>query len=161
MRDVGMFRTRKTSYQLTGLAATSDGLYDGSFLVACARWWNHEVEGRRELRAAGHRPFDDEDVRKLCGVVQPDNRRAFEVFASAVSIPGRFSAAVLGLAYALALVVEAGAAQVGHSAEREAATWLRAPPFTEQDLTELGGHYSQEGAAREYETWAPYWMAAA
>ncbi len=65
--------------------------------------------------------FDENDCRKLCGVVQPKNRRAFEAFASLVSIPG----------------------------------------LIRQDLTELERHYSQEGAAREYEAWAPFWMAAA
>jgi hypothetical protein len=154
---VGFLR-RKPSFQLTGLTATGDGLYDGSFLLACVRWWNHEVETRADVRAAGHRPFREEEAHELCAVVQPRNRGAFEAFASAVSMPGRFSTAVLNLAYALALVIDAGAAQIGDEPDRAVQT--QAPPFTEEDLTELERHYSQEGAAKEYETWVPFWLAA-
>ena len=153
-----LFR-RKPPFQLTGLVASPDGLYDGSFVVACARWWNHEVESRGDMRSAGYRPFTADEVRRLCAVVQPENRGVFEAFASGLSLPGRHSAAVLGLAYALALVIDAGAGQTREEADA-AAAWTQARAFTESDLTELQRHYSEEGAAREYEMWAPYWMAA-
>jgi hypothetical protein len=139
--------------------ASADGLYDGSFVAACARWWNHEVEERREMRSAGYRPFMVDEVRQLTAVVQPENRQAFEAFASAVSLPGRHSAAVLSLGYALALVIDAGAGQTREAADA-AAAWMQARTFTHKDLTELERHYTEEGAAREYEPWAPYWMAA-
>jgi hypothetical protein len=153
-----LFR-RRPRFQLTGLGASPDGLYDGSFVVACARWWNHEVESRGDMRSAGYRAFRADEVRRLCTVVQPENRGVFEAFASGVSLPGRHSAAVLCLAYALALVIDAGAGQNREDADA-AAAWTQARAFTEPDLTELQRHYSEEGAAREYEMWAPYWMAA-
>jgi hypothetical protein len=112
------------------------------------------------MRSAGHRCFEADEVGRLCGVVQPENRRVFEALASAVSLPGHTSTAVLSLAYALATVIDAGAGQTRDAAQA-AAAWTQARPFTEQDLTELVRHYSEEGAAREYEGWAPYWMAAA
>ncbi len=95
----------------------------------------------------------------LCRVVQPENRAVFTAVASAVSLPGRQSAAVLSLGYALALVVDAGAGQTRDAAQA-AAAWKQARPFTESDLIELDRHYSEEGAAREYQTWAPFWLAA-
>lgn len=69
-----LFR-RQPGFQLTGLAASPDGLYDGSYVVACASWWNHEVESRGNMRSAGHSPFAGKEVRQLCAVVQPENRR--------------------------------------------------------------------------------------
>jgi hypothetical protein len=155
---VTLFR-RKPPFQLTGRVASPDGLYDGSFVVACARWWNQEVESRGDMRSAGYRPFTADEVRRLCAVVQPENRRAFEAFASGLTLPGRHPAAVLCLAYALALVIDAGAGQTRDGADA-AAAWTQARPFTETDLSELQRHYSEEGAAHEYEMWTPYWMAA-
>jgi len=111
------------------------------------------------MRSAGYRLFTADEVRQLCAVVQPENRRAFEAFASGLTLPGRHSAAVLCLAYALALVIDAGAGQTRDEADA-AAAWTQARPFTETDLTELQRHYGEEGAAHEYEMWTPYWMAA-
>ena len=153
-----LFVRRKSAFHLTGLVASPDGLYDGSFVVACAGWWNHEVGSRTDMSA--YDSLTDADVQRLCGVVQPENRRVFEAVAAACSLHGRHSTAVLCLAYALALVVDAGAVQT--LGEDEWATgWTQAPPFTETDLTELQRHYSQEGATRHYELWPPYWMAVA
>lgn len=157
---VRLLRARTPPFQLTGLVASPDGLYEGSFVVACARWWNHEVEERPEMRLAGHRAFTTEEVRQLCEVVQPENRRMFEAIASAVSLPGRHSAAVLSLAYAFALVVEAGRVQQQLDAAEVTASWTQAPPFTGQHWTELERHYSAEGAASEYAQWTPFWIAA-
>jgi hypothetical protein len=158
--SVALFARRKPAFRLTGLVASPDGLYDGSFIAACAHWWNSEVETRREMKAAGHRAFSSDEARRLLAVVQSENRPMLEAVASGVSIPGRQSTAVLSLAYAVALVVEAGVGQA-RDAEQAAATWVQPRPFTEGDLTELQRHYNEEGAAREYELWAPYWIAAA
>ena len=153
-----LFVKRKPAFRLTGLVASPDGLYDGSFVVACAGWWNHEVGSRPDMSA--YRLLTDADVRRLCRAVQPENRRFFEAVASGCSLHGRHSTAVLCLAYALALVVDAGAIQALGEDER-ATRWTQAPPFTETDVTELQRHYSQEGATRRYELWPPYWMASA
>jgi hypothetical protein len=155
-----VFGKRKPAFQLSGLIASPDGLYDGSFVIACARWWNHEVENRKALRAGGYRPFDADEVRRLCGVVQSGNREAFADVAESVSLPGRHPAAVLSLAYAFALVIDAGAAQP-RDERSDGTSWVgeQPRPFTADDLTELSRHYSEEGAAHEYELWSPYWMA--
>lgn len=155
-----VFGKRKPAFQLSGLIASPDGLYDGSFIVACARWWNYEVETQKALRSGGYRPFDADEVRRLCGVVQPENREAFAVMAESVAPPGRHPAAVLSLAYAFALVIDAGAAQP-RDERLDGTTWVgeQARPFTADDLTELSRHYSEEGVAREYELWSPFWMA--
>ena len=153
-----LFVKRKSAFHLTGLVASPDGLYDGSFVVACAGWWNQEVGSRTDMSA--YHSLSDVDVQRLCGVVQPENRRVFEAVASGCSLHGRHSTAVLSLAYALALVVDAGAVQT--LGEDEWATgWTQAPPFTETDVTELQRHYSREGATHHYEQWPPYWMAVA
>jgi hypothetical protein len=156
---VALFGKRRPAFQLTGLVASPDGLYDGSFVVACARWWNHEVETHQEMPSSGHRALTSDEIRQLCSVVQPSNRRVFEEVASSVSLPGRHSAAVLSLAYAFALAIDAGARQ-SRAAEDDAAAWTQARAFVADDLTELERHYNREGAAREYECWAPFWMAA-
>jgi hypothetical protein len=149
----------RPAFQLTGLIASLDGLYDRSFVVACARWWNHEIGARKRLRSAGHRQFAWEDVQALCEVVQPDSRGAFEAKASEIAMPGRQSMAVLGLGYAFALVTDAGAGQVRPRDESEA-SWTRARAFEGRDLVELERHYSAEGADREYDQWAPFWASA-
>jgi hypothetical protein len=151
------FLSRRKPFELTGLVASPDGLYDGSFVAACAQWWNSEVGRRKAVRAAGHQPLSANDVRRLCAVVQPDNRPVLEAVASSAALPGRHSAAVLCLAYAFAVVIAAAAQQPRRS--EVAGAWTRARSFTEDDLTELNRHYSDEGAAREYETWEPFWMA--
>lgn len=80
--------------------------------------------------------------------------------AESVSVPGRHSTAVLSLAYAFALVIDAGAAQPKDE-RLDGTSWVgaQARPFTADDLRELSRHYSEEGVAREYELWSPYWMA--
>lgn len=143
-------------FQLTGLVASPDGLYDGSFLVGCARWWNHEVESGSKLQSAGYQPFSTDDIRRLCAIPQPENRAVLEGIASALSWPGRLSAAVLSLAYAFAVIVEAAACQVLD--EFSDAVWEQARPFTESDITELERHYSMDGVVREYARWMPYWQ---
>lgn len=156
---MAIFGRRKPAFQLTGLVCSPDGLYDGSYVAACARWWNHQLQTHPEMIKGGYRAFTGDELQRLRGVVQPENRAAFQAVADAVSLPGRHSVAVLSLAYAFALVVEAGAGQTREEAQASAA-WTQARPFTEHDLTELERHYSEEGAAREYELWAPYWTAA-
>jgi hypothetical protein len=154
------FLWRKRAFRLDGLVASPEGLYDGSFIAACAAWWNDEVERSGRMRAAGHRPFTDEDVQRLAGVVQPENRLAFATFAENLSVPGTLASAILCLAYAFALVADAGASQTRGDAHVTAA-WSRARPFRSVDLTELRRHYSAEGATRGYEVWAPFWLVAA
>lgn len=155
---LGLLRRRPPAYQLTGLVASPEGLYDGSFIVGCARWWSHQVESRSKLPRAGYSSFTSDDVRRLCAVPQPENRAALEGVSSAMSMPGRHSAAVLSLAYAFAVVIEAAAGQVLDDFPE--AAWAQARPFTNGDLTELERHYSKEGAAREYDLWMPYWQLA-
>lgn len=151
------FTRRTPRFQLTGLAATPDGLYDGSFVGACCGWWNHEVTARPDLRQAGYRPFSADEVRKLAAVPLPEDRALLEAVASSVSLPGRQSAAVLALAHAFAVIVEAAAAQVLEDFRAEVASTRAPRPLTPDDLTELSRHYSDEGAAREYALWMPYW----
>lgn len=146
---------RKPKFQLTGLGATEDGLHDGSFVSACARWWNHLLEERSELLRLGHRPFTAEEVARLAEVPLPEGRRAFEVIAAHVAMQGRQSNAVVSLAYAFAVVLEAAAAQADEDAS--GAEWERPALLTPDDLVELEKHYSQEGWAKEIDQWMPYW----
>lgn len=81
---MALFNKRKPGFQLSGLVCSADGLYDGSFVVACVEWWNHEIQAHPEMVRAGHRTFSADEARRLCGVVQPENRPAFEAFANAV-----------------------------------------------------------------------------
>jgi hypothetical protein len=155
---VTLFR-RKPPFQLTGLVASPDGLYDGSFVLSCARWWNHEVQSRSEMFAEGYRPFSAEEVARLRATVQPENRGTFETVAATVALPTRYPAAVLCLAYALALVVDAGAMQVREPEEADI-VYRQPRSFAAGDLVELQRHYSEEGAAHEYELWPPWWVAA-
>ena len=97
------------------------------------------MELRAKLRSDGHRPLEADDVHRLCAVVQPENRRAFEVVPSTFSVPGRFSAAILSLACALSLVVEAGASQ---SVDDET-VWSQARPFTDEELRPAAGPESR------------------
>ncbi len=155
---MALFGRRKPAFQLTGLVASPDGLYDGSFIVGCSRWWNHTVESRGDVADAGYRPFSSEEVQRLCAVPQEENRLVLEAVASSVSLPGRHSAAVLSLAYSFAVVIEAVAGQVLE--EFPDAAWMRARPYTDSDLTELERHYSHEGSLREFARWMPYWQLA-
>lgn len=146
---------RKPKFQLTGLGATEDGLYDGSFISACALWWNHLLDERAELLRLGHRPLSADEVARLAQVPLPEGRRAFEVIAAHVAMQGRQSNAVVSLAYAFAVVLEAAAAQTDDDAS--GAEWERPAALTPDDLIELEKHYSQEGWAREIDRWNPYW----
>jgi hypothetical protein len=78
---MGFFRKRKPVVQLSGLVASPDGLYDGSFVRACVLWWNHEVENLRGMESAGYRRFSSYELRRLSAVVQPENRAVFETIA--------------------------------------------------------------------------------
>jgi hypothetical protein len=143
---------RKPAFQLSGLLASPDGLYDGSFLSQCALWWDHELQQESKLGSIGCRPFTSNDLARLRETVQPDNRVAFAAVADGVSIPGRTSQAVLSLAYAFALVIEHAMPDADSSL-----IGVQSPKFTADDLTELGRHYSEEGWAREFDQWAPFW----
>jgi hypothetical protein len=146
---------RRPAFQLSGLAISTDGLYDGSFITACARWWNHEIESNGKLQAAGYRPFDEHDVRRLCEIPQPENRAILERVAWEHAGRARQSAPTLCLSYAFAVVVEAAAHQVLD--DFPDAAWERVRPLTDADVTELARHYSAEGNALSFETWMPYW----
>ncbi len=153
---MGLLRRRVPPFVLTGLAATPEGLFDGSFVVACARWWNHVLESEKQLRGGGYSVLSSDDLRRLAGVPQPENRQVFEGVASRYSFPGRHSTAVLCLSYAFALVVDAARSAV---LDEGSEGLTQAPPFTADDLIELEHHYSQEGSAREHQPWPPYWHA--
>lgn len=146
---------KKPSFQLTGLVSSPDGLYDGSFITQCALWWNHELQQEPKLAASGCRPFNSDDVARLRATVQPENRAAFAVMADGVSLPGRASQAVLSLAYAFALVIEAAISQLPDA--NGSSIGVQPREFTADDLTELSRHYSDEGWAREFDQWSPYW----
>lgn len=146
---------RRPSFQLSGLGGSGDGLYDGSFIAACVRWWNHLVDERADLRKHGYRPIGGEDVRRLTAVPPADGAKALRAMAAHVAMDARLSNAAIALAYAFAIVVEAAAAQLDE--EPSEANWLPAEALTGDDLTELALHYSQEGWAREIDQWSPYW----
>lgn len=149
---------RKPRFQLSGLVAGADGLYDGSFVTACCRWWNQEVTTRGDVQRAGYRPFAPDEVRQLAEIPLPEGRPMLEAVASNVSLAGRQSNAAIALAYAFAVVIEAAAAQVLDEDFPAEATRTRAPrAMTADELTDLSRHYSDEGVAREYDRWAPYW----
>lgn len=152
---MGLLRRRPPPFQLTGLVASPDGLFDGSFIVACARWWNHLIESDTKLARSGYAPFSTADADRLVGVPQPENRVVLEAVASSLSMPGRHSAAVLCLGYAFAVVVDAAVSRLDD--DSSGTEWERGQALTEDDLRELERHYSLEGSAMEYDQWPPYW----
>jgi hypothetical protein len=151
---MGLLR-RSQAFALRGLIASPDGLYDGSFIAASIAWWNDLVENNSAVRSAGYAPLTKEDFLLLAHVPQPENRRLFEGLASAISLPGRLSAAVLCLAYAMAVIVEAAAARA--LGDEEEPVWQPAAVIANDQFDELSLHFSAEGWAREIDQWLPYW----
>lgn len=146
---------RRPKFQLTGLGSTEGGLYDGSFINACVQWWDQLVDERSELRRVGYRHFTAEETAHLIEVPNPEGRLAFEFVAARVAMPGSQSTAVLSLAYAFVLVVEAAATQPHQDVA--APQCGRTRILTPIDLMEIEKHYSTEGFAREVDEWRPYW----
>ena len=73
---MALFGRRKPAFQVSGLVCSADGLYDGSFVVACAQWWNHEIQAHPEMGRAGYRAFSaDEDASPAWTQARPRKER--------------------------------------------------------------------------------------
>ena len=138
------------------MLASPDGLYDGQFLTATARWWNQLLEADSDFGKYDFPKFDAERASRLVAVPNEKNRKLFAAVAESLAGSGTLAASALSLAYALAVTFETGGYGLSWD-DPSYVAWRMGDEISVENFERFSKHYEIGADDIGLEPMVPYW----